>query len=57
MHVLSGGTWHDELYRLNGEDGAPVDLFEFDDLLPAGGFEEQHARMLTDLAALLDSKL
>ncbi len=54
---FTGGAWHDELYRLNGEDGAPDDLFERQDLIALGGYEEQHAEMLARLEDLLDSTL
>jgi arylsulfatase A-like enzyme len=57
VRTFTGGSWHDELYRLNESDGTPVDLFEFDNLLLLGGFEEQHDRMLEDLDLLLDSEL
>ncbi len=57
VRTFSAGVWHDELYRLNAEDDTPVDLFEFDDLILQGGFEEQYATMLADLTTLLDSTL
>ena len=57
MRRFVGASWVDELYRLNAEDGSPADLFETQELLALGGYEEQYTEMLARLAELLDSTL